>query len=221
MEKKNRAVGYGRCSTNETRQDTEVQLKELRGYCDRNGWDYVEISEYGSGYRGDKQPKLDELIERIRLKHFDVLVVYSMDRFSRQKASKVNSLLDCIVEKYGCRFIALQDRVDSENEDSWGLFRYWWVYFANKYSKQLGEKIKKGIARKKERGLYKVNTAKKLDWKEIVALRGQGLGWRGIAARINESRPSKQQVSFSTARRCFINYTKNSCVETVSKVNVS
>ena len=66
MEKlKNKAVIYARCSTDENKQDVEVQLKELRRYCSAYGWEYDEVSEYGSGFKGDQQPELDALMEKI------------------------------------------------------------------------------------------------------------------------------------------------------------
>ena len=113
--KNQKVVIYARCSTDESKHDVEVQLKELRRYCAAYGWQYDEFSEYGSGFKSDNQPRLDEVLEKIRLKHYSPLIVYSMDRFSRQSPSKINALLDKIVEQYHCRFIALQQGIDSEN----------------------------------------------------------------------------------------------------------
>ena len=45
-------VIYSRCSTDEKRQDTEVQLVELRRYAKAYGWTYDEVSEYGSAFKG-------------------------------------------------------------------------------------------------------------------------------------------------------------------------
>ena len=155
MDNQIKAVIYARCSTDESKQDVEVQLKELRRYCEAYGWQYEEVSEYGSGYKADNQPRLDEVIESIRLKRFNVLLVFSMDRCSRQSPSKINALLDTIVERYGCRFIALQQGIDSENELTWHVVKPLFTYFANKFSKDLGEKVKRGIAQKKAKGSYK------------------------------------------------------------------
>ncbi len=41
---------------------------------------------------------LDLIIEKIRLKHYNVLICFSVDRFSRKSPSKINALLDNIVE---------------------------------------------------------------------------------------------------------------------------
>lgn len=199
-----KAVIYARCSTDESKQDTEIQLKELRRYCDAYGWSYDEYSEYGSGYKSDNQPVLSEVIEKVRLRHYHVLIVYSMDRFSRQSPSKINTLLDQIVSQYGCRFIALQQGIDSNNEMTWHIIKPLFTYFANKYSRDLGEKVRKGIERKKELGTYAGGRPRiKVDTERIRELRALGTSWRQITSIINESRTEK--VSFQTIRRVCIN----------------
>ncbi|MEI8366694.1 MAG: recombinase family protein, partial [Parachlamydiaceae bacterium] len=166
------------------------------------GWQYEEVWEYGSGYKVDNQPKLDEVLERIRLKHFDILMVFSMDRFSRQSPSKINALLDRIVEQHHCRFIALQQGIDSENELTWHVVKPLFTYFANKFSKDLGEKVKKGIAQKKAKGVYKGGRpTKRADLQAIEALKTKGLSLRSIAAEINQNRSPKKKISYSTIQR--------------------
>lgn len=158
--------------------------------------------EYGSGYKADNQPKLDEVLEKIRLRQFNVLLVFSMDRFSRQSTSKINALLDTIVERHGCRFIALQQGIDSDNELTWHVVKPLFTYFANKFSKDLGEKVKKGIAMKKVKGLYEGGRpAKKVDLAAIGALRGRGFSLRAIAGEINKDKIGKQRISYSTIQR--------------------
>ena len=197
-----KAVIYGRCSTDENRQDVEVQLKELRRYCEAYGWQFEEVSEYGSGYKADNQPKLDEVLEGIRLKRFNVLIVFSMDRFSRQSPSKINALLDTIVERHGCRFIALQQGIDSDNELIWHAVKPLFVYFANKYSKDLGEKVKNGIVRKKAKGVYKGGRpVKQVDWNTIESLRGKGMSLRAIADQINSNKAARQKISYASVQR--------------------
>lgn len=196
-----KAVIYARCSTDESKQDVEVQLKELRRYSEAYGWQYEEVSEYGSGYKADNQPRLDEVLESIRLKRFNVLLVYSMDRFSRQSPGKINALLDTIVER-GCRFIALQQGIDSENELTWHVVKPLFTYFSNKFSKDLGEKVKKGIAQKKAKGSYKGGRpSKKADLTTIEALKAKGLSLRDIANEINKGKPERKRISYSSIQR--------------------
>ena len=198
-----RVAVYARCSTDEARQDTETQLQELRRYCTAFGWPFDEVSEYDSGFKGT-QPKLQEILEQIRRKAYDVLLVYSLDRFSRQAPSKVNRLLDAIVEQDGCRFISQQEGIDSENELVWNAIRPLFSWFAFVYSRNLSEKIKAGIKTKRENGVYKGGRpAKTVDAERLKALRlsNNGYGWRRLAQAYNQGLPDKQQVSVSLLRR--------------------
>jgi DNA invertase Pin-like site-specific DNA recombinase len=203
MENKvHRAIIYARCSTKESKQDVEVQLRELRGYCERSNWYYDEVSEYGSGYKEDKQPKLAEIINKIRMKHYDVMIVFSIDRFSRQSPGAIHALLDIIADQYNCRFLALQQGIDSDNKMIWHGMKGLWIYFANKWSEDLSDKIKKGIARKKEKGKYNGGRPRKdVDVGNIVAQKANGASLRAIAAQLSEGKPKKQRVSFQTIRR--------------------
>ena len=199
-----KAIIYARCSTDESRQDVEVQLKELRRECERNGWEYDEVFEYGSGYKDDKQPKLDKVLERVRRKHYDVFLVFSLDRFSRQSPSKIHALLDQIVDLYKCRFIAIQQGIDSDNKMIWHGMKGLWLYFANKFSEDLSEKIRLGIKRKKEKGLYRGGRpakAQQVDIGHIVALRASGRSLRGIAKEINENKRGKAKISYVSIQR--------------------
>ena len=198
-----KAVIYARCSTDEKRQDVENQLRELRRYCESFGWSYDEVWEYDSGFKGT-QPKLQAVLEKIRHKEYDALLVYSLDRFSRQAPSKVNHLLDTIVESHGCRFISRLEGIDSENELIWHAIRPLFAYFANLFSRNLSEKIKLGIRTKKEKGNYRGGRpSKTVDVERLKKLRiaDNGYGWRKLTQAYNEGLPGKEQVSVSLLRR--------------------
>ena len=68
-----RAAIYARCSTDESRQDVENQINICKRYCDSQGWPYQIFQEYESAYKGNKRKVLDELLEKIRLKEFNIL----------------------------------------------------------------------------------------------------------------------------------------------------
>lgn len=190
-----KAIIYSRCSTDESRQDTDVQLKELRRYTEAYGWQYDEVSEYGSGYKGE-QPKLAEVIEKVKQKQYDIFLVYSLDRFSRQHPSKTNALLDTIVYQYQCRFISLKESIDSQNEMIWHVIRPLFSYFANVFSRQLSEKIRAGIQNKRDKGLYAGGRPKKAyNFERLKGFAHSGLGTRKIAQMYNQSLPKEQQIS--------------------------
>lgn len=147
-----RAIIYSRCSTDETRQDVEVQLKQLREYCINNKWEYDEVSEYGSGFKG-VPPKLQRLLNLIAQGVYKVIIVHSLDRFSRLTPSITEKMLNHITD-CKCRFISLQENLDSDNPMVWYCFKGIWLYFANQYSVNLSKKVKLGMQRAKEKGTH-------------------------------------------------------------------
>ena len=198
-----KALIYARCSTDDKKQDVEVQLRDLRRYCDSQGWDYDEVSEYGSGFKGD-QPELKKCIEKIRRGYYKALIVYSMDRFSRQSPRKVNDLVGRIVEDYKCRFISLTENIDSDNELTWNLIRPMMVYFANLYSKQLGIKVKDGIKNAKAKGTYTGGRPAKKDrvnLDEVMALYEDTGSLRKTAAEYNKTRYIQNRISRTYVKR--------------------
>jgi len=200
-----RTAIYARCSTDENRQDVSTQLSELRRYCEAFGWAYDEHQEYDSAYKGTQQ-KLKILLDEIRRKRYDVLLVYSLDRFSRQAPSKVNRLLDELVEQDGCRFISRLEGIDSDNELTWNVVRPLFAYFANVFSRNLSEKIKLGIKSQREQGTYRGGRpSKQLDAYRLRAIRlaNPNVGWRILTKLYNDGLPDKQQVSFTLLRRVY------------------
>lgn len=145
-----RAIIICRCSTDETRQDVELQIKPCVDYANKQGWTYDVVDYYGSASKGIPD-KLQQVLDLIAQRTYDVLIVYSMDRFSRLKPSitekMLNHITDCKV-----RFISIQENLDSDNPMIWYCFKGLWIYFANQYSLNLSDKVKKGMAKAKAEG---------------------------------------------------------------------
>ena len=78
-----RAALYARISTLNHGQNPEVQLRELRDYCQRRGFtitgEYVDKGISGSR---EKRPALDKLLADCRKRLVDAVVVYRYDRFA-------------------------------------------------------------------------------------------------------------------------------------------
>jgi len=200
-----RCAIYARCSTDERRQDVEVQLAELRRYCEAFGWEHEAFAEYCSSYR-EEQPTLQELLSRIKRQEFDCLLVYSLDRLSRKAPSYTNRLLDELIEQQGVRFISKLEGIDSANELTWHVVRPIFAYFAHLFSRNLSEKIKAGIQHKRANGWKPGRKAKVIDIDRLKSLRGQyhDYGYRRLSVIYNEGLSSSQQVSFSLLREVLI-----------------
>ena len=145
-----KALILNRCSTDEKRQDVEINLIQLRKYCDEKKWEYDEFSYYGSASK--KIPnELQEVLNLLTTRKYQILIVYSMDRFSRLHPRITEKILNHI-EECGVRFISIQENLDSDNKMTWYSMKGMWIYFANLYSVNLSKKVKLGMARAKDKG---------------------------------------------------------------------
>jgi len=210
MEKIRVAV-YARCSTDESKQDVENQISICKRYCEAQGWLYEIFQEYESAYKGTKRKAFEEALERIRLREFNVLMVYMLDRFSRETPTKIVSDLHRIVEGYKCRFISVKEGIDSNN-DMWQIIMMIFAYMANNYSKMLGIRVREGIKHKKEIGKYKGGRRRKeIDMDRLKAIAKQkNLGLRKIAQEYNRDLPKKKWISYVLVKRVLQKLSTNS-----------
>ena len=146
-----RAIIYARCSTDEARQDVDNQLGTLKEYCEKQGWDYDIHSEYASGSKSVPD-KLRKILKLIKECHYQIFLVYDLTRFSRLHPTKTSQMMD-FVAKY-CRFISLQDNLDSEDEVKWLVIKPIFQYMAYIFSKNLSEKVKQGMKTAREKGKH-------------------------------------------------------------------
>ena len=105
---------YCRVSTEGQEQDgtsLQTQLEACREYCQSRGYEVgYELSEAWSGLSLERA-KLAELRELVRSDRIDVVVVYSLDRFSRDPVHGVILMQE--LEKHGVTLEAATETVDN------------------------------------------------------------------------------------------------------------
>ena len=72
---------YARVSTKE--QDVDKQVQELIDYCKRNNYEYELYVDRGISGSKESRPEFNRLMEDVRLKKIDLVIVYKIDRLSR------------------------------------------------------------------------------------------------------------------------------------------
>ncbi|HKL23739.1 MAG TPA: recombinase family protein [Candidatus Nanoarchaeia archaeon] len=139
---------YVRNSTNEERQNPETQARPLKERCEREGWDYEVFQEFASGAK-ESRPKLDKMLQRIRQKEFDIVLVYKIDRLGRS----LKHLLQLIeeFENRGVKFISLTENIDTKT--SYGKFFYHMAASLAEFERELTrERIMSGLNRARKEG---------------------------------------------------------------------
>ena len=84
--KTKRVALYARVSTKDKGQDVENQLAQLREFCERQGWViHDEYMDDESGTKGKRERSgFARLFEDAGKRKFDVVLVWSLDRFTRE-----------------------------------------------------------------------------------------------------------------------------------------
>jgi predicted site-specific integrase-resolvase len=102
---------YARVSTLNG-QNPEMQLRELREYCERRGWTVaVEYVDAGISGAKEKRPELDRLLADAHRLRFDVVVVWRFDRFARSVSHLLRALEN--FRSQDIEFVSLSEQVDT------------------------------------------------------------------------------------------------------------
>jgi DNA invertase Pin-like site-specific DNA recombinase len=79
--KTKKAAIYVRVSTND--QDTGLQETELREYVESRGWSCTVYRDQGQSGAKSERPALTTLMNDLRRRKADVVVVWALDRLAR------------------------------------------------------------------------------------------------------------------------------------------
>jgi len=103
-----RAAIYVRVST--TDQQVGLQESELRQFAEQRKWEYQIFTDRGSGAKVNR-PALDDLMQRLRRKKFDVLAVWSLDRLARSLQQLLSIAEEC--KTLGVDLVSLKQSLDT------------------------------------------------------------------------------------------------------------
>ena len=189
-----RAAIYARVSTRNG-QNPEMQLAELRAYCQRREWsiggEYVDAGISGSR---EQRPALDRLLADCRKRQVDAVVVYRYDRFARSLRQLVNALEEFRV--LGVDFISLHEGVDTSTPNGrlvFGIF----ASIAEFERELIRDRVRSGIAAAKARGTRLGRPRTTVDASRIAVLRAQGLSWASISQQTGLSKGTAQRAFYS------------------------
>lgn len=108
MENPKRVAVYLRVSTQDQR--TDLQSDELLEFVRNRGWAIHRVySDKATGTNGNRA-ELKELLQDARMRKFDVVCVWKLDRFFRSLKDLLNTIAE--FQALGIEFVALRDQVD-------------------------------------------------------------------------------------------------------------
>lgn len=173
---------YARVSTNNG-QDPEMQLRELREYCQRRNWEVSrEYVDTGISGTKEKRPELDRLLTDAHRRHFDAIVVWRFDRFARSVSHLLRALET--FRSLGIEFVSLSEQVDTSTPTGKMIFTVLGAV-AELERSLIVERVKAGLRNARAKGKHLGRPRKVPNAGEIKRLRAQGVSWRAIGKKLD------------------------------------
>lgn len=186
-----RVAIYARVSTNKGEQDPLNQLMQLRQHCEDEGWTIVEeFVDHASGGRSDRDRFKAMLKAALRKpRRFDLVLFWSLDRFSREGVLKTLQHLEKI-ERAGLEYQSLQEQYLNTLGDFRDAVVSILAAVAKIEKRRISERTKAGLDKLRAQGQM-FGRAKARDDDKLVAevtrMRAEGVSIRNMAAALDKS----------------------------------
>lgn len=188
------AALYARVSTED--QHCEMQLHELGEYAKRMGWDTAVYLEKESTRR--KRPEKVRLMADARLRKFDVVLCWKLDRFGRS-VRELHEDAEAL-KLYGIRFVALQSAIDTDKRSpTANLLFNMLASFAEFERDLIQERTNAGIAQARRAGKQFGRPKLVFDRGKAEKMRAKGASWREIGKALKVA-PSTIRLALVPAK---------------------
>ena len=116
---------YSRVSTKDKGQDTQNQIIQLKKFCKSNNYQIYKIYEdHESGSKGRKErASFDMLFKEARQRKFQLLIFWSIDRFSREGIFKTMMYFKQL-DEYGIKFHSYTEEYLTTDNELFQTFSY-------------------------------------------------------------------------------------------------
>ena len=177
---------YARVSTLNNGQSPQMQLRELREYCKRRGWQIAgEYVDKGISGAKDSRPELNRLMADAHKRKFDVVTVWKFDRFARSVSHLLRALDTFRV--LGIEFVSLSESLDTATPAGRMVFTVLGAV-AELERSLIGERVRAGLRNARAKGVQLGRPRVAVDVIAIRRLRASGASWRTVARQLGVSK---------------------------------
>lgn len=181
---------YARCSTKT--QTVIQQLVKLKEYCHSAG--YILVGEYvdvGISAFKKNRPEFQRLLEDVRRRKINMILIWKLDRFSRSLKELVNTIDK--LHEYGCDLVSYSDKnMDTTTASGKLLFNV--MASVCQFEKDIiSERTKLKLEYLKQKGV-KLGRPQKLDHRKIFELRKKRLSLSAIANKVGCDRSTVSKL---------------------------
>jgi len=182
-------------------QETENQLVELRRYAKAQGWETIEYIDRDTG-KHSKRDAFMELFEGASRRKFDVVLVWALDRLTREGVLKTFAHIEKLAG-YGCRFESYTEPYFRSTGPAGELLMAVLAWVAKQERLRISERTKAGLAIARAKGRVGGRRPKVFDRDKARALRNQNppMSWRAIARELGVAQSSIRDALAVKPRR--------------------
>jgi DNA invertase Pin-like site-specific DNA recombinase len=187
---------YARVSTRDGRQFTENQVSEMRQYAERQyRWRIVgEYIDRVTGSRGiEGRDELARLMRDADAKKFDLVLVFALDRFTREGVLKAFQYVERLTAS-GIQFRSVTEEHFQTSGPAGELFMAVAAWMAKQERAQLRNRINAGLDRARAAGKQLGRPRCGVDISKVLALHQDGFSIRRIAAALKTSNSTVERI---------------------------
>lgn len=132
-------------------QSIAHQREIIEEFCKRKGWAVEEVY-IDDGYTGTSstRPALQKMLSDVEEKRINVCVTKDYSRLGRDNLFTEN-LREIWFPKHGCRYVAINDNIDTMYDDDYAPFK---ALFNAQYSKDISKKVHSAYVNQAEKGRF-------------------------------------------------------------------
>jgi DNA invertase Pin-like site-specific DNA recombinase len=183
-----------------------LQRADLEGVCQQRDWRIVKIYQVEeSAFGRTPRQQFQNMLEDARKGKFDILVVWSLDRFSREGEWSVSRIMAAL-QGWNIRFYSYSEPFLDTTGPFAGFLIPLFAWLARQESIRKGKVVKLGMEKAKAKGkrIGRPVVVDRVDAGLVVQLRQEGKSWRQIAEAhppVKSSSSKKVRPSTGSIRR--------------------
>jgi len=176
---------YGRVSTKDKGQNPEVQLRELREFCERKGWQIAgEYVDNGVSGAKESRPELDRMMADVLRRKCDAVCVWKFDRMARSVSHLLRVLETLNI--LGIQFVSLSEQIDTSTPTGKLVFVILGSV-AELERSLIAERVRAGLRNAQAKGRKLGRPIVEFDVERAKAMREGGASWKAIAREFGVS----------------------------------
>lgn len=142
-------------------QEPDNQIEPLKQFAKDMNWNVKFVFIDRKSGADSNRPEFKKMLAEARQHHFDLLLIWSLDRFSRESVLNTLSYLEQL-KHHNIHLKSYTDGIDTrEMADTQELIMLILMWQAQNERKNISKRTKAGIQRRKNLGIYKGGRPKK------------------------------------------------------------